>query len=161
MKHPLTTPLSLLSRCAGACALLAVLAGAAHAQVTVSEPWARATVATQKTSGAFMTLTASRDTRLVEARSPVAGTVEIHEMALQDNVMRMRAIGSVALPAGKAVKLEPGGYHVMLMDLRQPLKAGDTVPLTLVFEGPDKARETVEVRAAVRALAGGHGPMKH
>ena len=161
MKHPSTAAFSFLSRFAGACTLLAALAGAAHAQVTVSEPWARATVATQKTSGAFMTLTASRDSRLVEARSPVAGTVEIHEMALHDNVMRMRAVGSVALPAGKAVKLEPGGYHVMLMGLKQQLNAGDTVPLTLVFEGPDKARETVEVRAPVRALTGGHGPMKH
>jgi copper(I)-binding protein len=108
-----------------------------------------------------MTLTASRDSRLVEARSPAAGTVEIHEMALQDNVMRMRAVGSIALPAGKTVKLEPGGYHVMLMGLKQPLNTGDTVPLTLVFEGPDKARETVEVRAVVRALTAGHGSMKH
>ncbi len=161
MERVSTPSFPFLSRFAVAGVLLACLAGAAHAQVTVSEPWARATVATQKASGAFMTLTASRDSRLVEARSPVAGTVEIHEMTLQDNVMRMRAIDGLALPAGKAVKLEPGGYHVMLMDLKQQLKAGETVPLTLVFEGPDKTRETVEVKAAVRALAGGHGSMKH
>lgn len=137
------------------------LAGAAFAQVAVSDPWVRATVASQKASGAFMTLTAPRDTRLVAASSPVAGVVEIHEMAMHDNVMRMRAIDALALPAGKAVKLEPGGYHVMLMQLKGPLKAGDTVPLELVFEGADKARETVQVQAPVRALTSGHGSMKH
>ncbi|MCZ7560118.1 MAG: copper chaperone PCu(A)C [Burkholderiaceae bacterium] len=137
------------------------LAGAAFAQVTVSDPWVRATVASQKASGAFMTLTAPRDTRLVAASSPVAGVVEIHEMAMRDNVMRMRAVDALALPAGKAVKLEPGGYHVMLMQLKGPLNAGDTVALELVFEGADKARETVQVQAPVRALTSGHGSMKH
>lgn len=137
------------------------LAGAAFAQVTVSDPWVRATVASQKASGAFMTLTAPRDTRLVAASSPVAGVVEIHEMAMRDNVMRMRAVDALALPAGKAVKLEPGGYHVMLMQLKGPLNAGDTVALELVFEGTDKARETVQVQAPVRALTSGHGSMKH
>jgi len=137
------------------------LAGAAFAQVAVSDPWVRATVASQKASGAFMTLTAPRDTRLVAASSPVAGVVEIHEMAMRDNVMRMRAIDALALPAGKAVKLEPGGYHVMLMQLKGPLNAGDTVALELVFEGTDKARETVQVQAPVRALTSGHGSMKH
>ncbi len=137
------------------------LAGAALAQVAVSDPWVRATVASQKASGAFMTLTAPRDTRLVAASSPMAGVVEIHEMAMRDNVMRMRAIDALPLPAGKAVKLEPGGYHVMLMQLKGPLNAGDTVALELVFEGTDKARETVQVQAPVRALTSGHGSMKH
>ncbi|HMM50573.1 MAG TPA: copper chaperone PCu(A)C [Burkholderiaceae bacterium] len=137
------------------------LTGTAFAQVTVSDPWVRATVASQKASGAFMTLTAARDARLVAASSPAAGVVEIHEMAMQDNVMRMRAIDGLALPAGKPVKLEPGGYHVMLMQLKGPLNAGDTVPLELVIENPDKSRETVQVQAPVRALTSGHGPMKH
>ena len=139
------------------------LAGTAFAQVTVSDPWVRATVVAQKASGAFMKLTATRDTRLVEARSPVAGVVEIHEMALENNVMRMRQIRGLDLPAGKAVELKPGGYHVMLMQLKGPLNVGDTVPITLVFEGPDKARESIEVKASVHALtAAGHGAMgKH
>lgn len=132
------------------------LVGTAIAQVTVSDPWVRATVATQKASGAFMKLTSARDARLVEARSPVAGVVEIHEMALENNVMRMRAIRGVDLPAGKPVELKPGGYHVMLMDLKGTLNAGETVPVTLVFEGPDGKRETVEVQAPVRPLAAGH-----
>ncbi|MCZ2099618.1 MAG: copper chaperone PCu(A)C [Anaerolineae bacterium] len=137
------------------------LAGAALAQVAVSDPWVRATVSSQKSSGAFMTLTAARDARLVAASSPVAGVVEIHEMKLHDNVMRMRAIDALALPAGKPVKLEPGGYHVMLMQLKGPLNAGDTVPLELIVEGPDKARETLRIQAKVRALTSGHDPMKH
>jgi copper(I)-binding protein len=139
------------------------LAGTALAQVTVSEPWVRATVAAQKASGAFMKLTAGTNTRLVDARSPVAGVVEIHEMALENNVMKMRAVAGIDLPAGKPVELKPGGYHVMLLDLKGPLNVGDTVPITLVFEGPEKARQTIEVKASVRALtASGHGSMgKH
>ncbi|GMV02639.1 MAG: copper chaperone PCu(A)C [Burkholderiaceae bacterium] len=138
-----------------------LLAGTAFAQVTVSDPWVRATVAAQKASGAFMTLTATRDTRLVAARSPVAGVVEIHTMALENNVMRMRAIDALALPAGKAVKLESGGYHLMLMQLKGPLTAGETVSLELVFEHSDQSRETVRINAEVRALTSGHGTMKH
>jgi copper(I)-binding protein len=133
-------------------ALLA-LAGAAHAQVTVSEPWVRGTVAGQKATGAFMTLTSATEAKLVSASSPVAGVVEIHQMSMDGGVMRMGAVkGGLALPAGKAVELKPGGYHVMLMDLKQPVNAGETVPLSLVFEGADKKPQTVEVKATVRAL---------
>jgi periplasmic copper chaperone A len=125
------------------------------AQVTVKDPWIRATVPQQKASGAFMQITAAQDTRLVEAKSPVAGVVEIHEMKMENNVMKMRAVPGVDVPAGKAVDLKPGGYHVMLMDLKEQMKEGATVPVTLVFEGKDKKRETVEVKATVRPLAGG------
>jgi len=150
-----------LKRLVASSLLFLATAGTAFAQVTVADPWVRATVAAQKASGAFMTLTAARDARLVEASSPVAGVVEIHEMAMQQNVMRMRAVPGLDLPAGKAVELKPGGYHVMLMELKGPLKAGDMVPITLVFEGPDKSRQTVEVKAMVRPLAGSQAPMKH
>ena len=153
MKHPQ------LKRLVASSLLFLATAGTALAQVSVADPWVRATVAAQKASGAFMTLTAARDARLVAASSPVAGIVEIHEMAMEQNVMRMRAVGGLDLPAGKAVELKPGGYHVMLMELKGPLKAGDTVPITLVFEGPDKSRQTVEVKAMVRPLAGGQAPM--
>lgn len=130
---------------------------AAFAQVAVADAWVRATVPQQQASGAFMKLTAPKGMRLVEARSPVAGVVEIHEMAMQGDVMRMRAVAGVDLPAGKPVELKPGGYHVMLMALKQTLNAGDTVPLTLVFEAADKTRETVEVKAPVRPLTTGAG----
>ena len=91
--------------------------------------------------------------------SPLAGVVEIHEMAMDGNVMKMRAVAVLELPAGKTVELKPGGYHVMLMDLKQPLKAGETVPLTLVVEGAGGKRETVEISAPVKALA--HDHSKH
>jgi copper(I)-binding protein len=90
--------------------------------------------------------------KVVSASSPQAGVVEIHEMAMEGNVMKMRALTSLELPAGKAVELKPGGHHVMLMDLKQPLKAGDTVSVNLVVEGKDGKRETVVVKAPVRAL---------
>ena len=143
--------------------LLAAIAtsGLAHAEVTVKEPWVRATVAQQKATGAFMTLTSSGDAKLVSASSPLAGVVEVHEMAMEGDVMRMRAVTDLNLPAGKPVELKPGGYHVMLMGLKQPLKAGDTVPVTLVIEGKDQKRETIEVQAPVRALGGQMMQHKH
>ena len=143
--------------------LLAAIAtsGLAHAEVTVKEPWVRATVAQQKATGAFMTLTSSGDAKLISASSPLAGVVEVHEMAMEGDVMRMRAVTDLKLPAGKPVELKPGGYHVMLMGLKQPLKAGDTVPVTLVIEGKDQKRETIEVQAPVRALGGQMMQHKH
>ncbi|MBS0468595.1 MAG: copper chaperone PCu(A)C [Proteobacteria bacterium] len=139
-----------------AAALLA--AGFAHAQVNVQDAWVRATVPQQKATGAFMRLTAAQDTRLVGASSPAAGVTEVHEMTLVDNVMKMRAIPVLDLPAGQAVELKPGGYHVMLMDLKQPVAAGSNVPLTLVFEGKDGQRQTQELQVPVRALGAAAAP---
>ena len=154
--------------------LFAVILGAlavsapSAAQITVKEPWVRATVAAQKATGAFMQISSAADAKLVEAKSPAAGTVEIHEMKMDNNVMKMRAVPEVALPAGKTVELKPGGYHVMMMDLKAQVKEGDTVPLTLVFEGKDKKRETVEIKAVAKSLTGsaaknekGHEGHKH
>ncbi len=123
------------------------------AQVTVKDPWVRATVSAQKATGAFMQITSAQDARLVEASSPVAGVVEVHEMVMEKDVMKMRAVKGLDLPAGKTVELKPGGYHVMLMDLKQQMKEGDTVPVTLVVEGKDKKRSTIEVKAPVKPLA--------
>ncbi|RZL60799.1 MAG: copper chaperone PCu(A)C [Variovorax sp.] len=142
-----------------AAALLATTA--AQAQVTVKDAWVRATVPQQKGTGAFMQLSAAKDSKLVAVSSPVTPVAEVHEMSVQDNVMKMRQVQAVELPAGKTVELKPGGYHVMLMDLKQPMKAGDTVPLTLVFEGKDGQRETVEVKAPVRALNATAAPATH
>ena len=131
------------------------------AQVTVKDPWVRATVPAMKATGAFMQITSVQDARLVEARSPVAGIVEIHEMAMEKDVMRMRALpNGLELPAGKTVELKSGGYHVMLMDLKQQMKEGDTVPLTLVIEGKDKKRTTIEVKAPVKPLAAAAGKVE-
>ena len=138
-------------------AVALICSSALHAQVLVKDPWVRGTVARQTATGAFMSLTAQTDTRLVSATSPVAGVVEIHEMAMEGNLMKMRRVGMLTLPAGKSVDLKPGGYHVMLMDLKRTLAAGESVPLTLTFEQAGGQRSTLEVKATVRALAGGDG----
>jgi len=129
------------------------LAGQAFAQVDVSQAWVRATVAQQKATGAFLQLKAKRDSRLVEAHSKAAGVVEVHEMVMDGSTMKMRAVPALELPAGQLVELKPGGLHVMLMDLKQPIKAGDKLVLTLVFEDKaSKQRESVEVQAEARQL---------
>ncbi|MFP5400603.1 MAG: copper chaperone PCu(A)C [Gammaproteobacteria bacterium] len=130
---------------------------AASAEVTVAEPWVRATVPAQKATGAFMKLTSDADARLVSAASPVAGVVEIHEMLMEKDVMKMSPVQALDLPAGQAVELKPGGYHVMLMDLKAQVKEGDQVPLTLTVENKDGSRQTIELTAPVRPL---NAPMK-
>lgn len=157
MKNSTTT---LPSRLVALAAAALALAAPAWAQVTVSDPWVRATVPQQKATGAFMQITAAKGGKLVGATSPAAGVVEIHEMALEGNVMRMRAIPGLALPAGKAVELKPGGYHIMLMDLKAPVPAGEPVRITLSVEGPDGKRETIDVQAPARAM-GPQAPMTH
>lgn len=137
-----------------AATLMAAAALPTWAQTTVKEPWVRGTVPQQKASGAFMQITSAQGGKLLSASSPVAGVVEVHEMKMDGGVMKMAAVPFLELPAGKAVDLKPGGYHVMLMDLKQQLKAGDTVPLTLVVEGKDGKKETLQVQAPVKALGG-------
>lgn len=141
--------------------LAVLLAAAAQAQTTVTEPWIRGTVAQQKATGMFAQITSTKGGKLVSASSPAAGLVEIHEMSMEGSTMRMRALpAGLELPAGKTVSLKPGGYHVMLMDLKQQLKPGDTVSVTLVIEAADKTRETLDIQAPVRALASG-SPTQH
>lgn len=136
-----------------------VLTAPAYAQVRIEDPWVRATVPHQKVTGAFMRITSAEDARLVAVTSAVAGTVEIHEMTMDKDVMKMRPVQAVQLPAGRTVELGPGGHHVMLMDLRQALQPGDRVRLTLTVEGRDGKRQVHEIDAPVRPLAtagGGH-----
>ncbi len=132
-----------------------LVAGAisAHAQTAVKDPWIRGTVPQQKATGLFAQVTSAGGGKLVAASSPVAGVVEIHEMAMEGGVMKMRALpGGLDLPPGKTVELKPGGYHVMLLDLKQQLKEGETVAVTLVVEGKDGKKESIELKAPVRAL---------
>ena len=143
-----------------ATALTAGCLGAALAQsaapVTVQGAWVRASVQGQKASGAFMTLTAKTDLKLVGASTPVAGLSEVHEMKMDGNVMTMRAVaGGLDLPAGKPVELAPGGYHVMLMDLKAPLAKDSVVPLTLTFKDAKGATSTLEVKLPVATSAPG------
>ncbi len=136
--------------------LLLMAALPALAQVTVGEPWVRATVAAQKATGAFMTLTSVQPVKLVGVSSPAAGAVEVHEMKMVDDMMKMRQMQSLDLPSGQPVKLAPGGYHLMLLELKQPLKDGDKVPLTLEFEDAKKVRSKVVVDAPVKPLTATH-----
>ena len=136
-------------------ALLALSTTTAFAgDIEIKAPWVRGTVAGQMATGAFMEVTSKSGATLVGAASPVAGVTEIHEMKMDGGVMKMRAVARLDLPAGKPVILGPGGYHVMLMNLKQTIKTGDSVPLTLQFEGKDKKVEMIEVVAEVRDLTG-------
>lgn len=141
----------------------AVLAtSAAWAQsVQVEGAWARATVPGQKGTGAFMKLTAKDGARLVGATSPAAGIAEVHEMKLEGDVMRMRAVPALDLPAGKTVELKPGGYHLMLQDLKAPLAQGSTVPLTLVFKDGKGVESRQELQLPVATAAPGAGHAHH
>ncbi len=139
-------------------ALLAMLAVAtAHAQVRVADAWVRATVAQQSVTGAFMHLDSPADARLVSATTPVAGAVELHRMSMDNNVMKMAPVAGIDIPAGKGVELKPGGYHLMLINLKSQIKAGAMVPITLVIEGPDHRQTSVEVKALARPLNAGGG----
>lgn len=123
------------------------------ADVTVKDAWVRTTVPGQKASGAFMTITSKADLKLVGASSPVAGVTEVHEMKMSGDVMQMRAITSLDLPAGKAVALRPGGLHVMLLDLKAALPKDSTVPLTLMFKDAKGVPSKVELMLPVTTVA--------
>ena len=132
---------------------LAAFSLSAMADVAVKDAWVRGTTPAQKATGAFMEITSSDAAALLSAASPAAGVVEIHTMKMEVGVMKMRQIPKLDLPAGKGIKLQPGGNHVMLMDLKQQLKKGDVVPITLKIEGKDKQVQTLEIKAEVRDLA--------
>ena len=134
--------------------IAATLSTAALAQsVDVKDAWARSTVQGQKATGAFMKLTAKEGAKLVGGSSPVAAVVEVHEMKMDGDVMTMRAVqGGLDLPAGKAVELKPGGYHVMLMDLKAPLRKDTIVPLTLMFKDAKGVESKLEVKVPVSSV---------
>ena len=132
-------------------AAVAMLATAgAHAQVAVDQPWVRTTVAQQTTTAAYLTITSAKGGKLVSASSPAATSVDVHEMKMDGDMMKMRAVDAVPLPAGQPVEFKPNGLHVMLTGLKAPVKAGDVVPIKLVVEDAKGKRETVDVEATAR-----------
>jgi hypothetical protein len=156
------SPFLIFSQCKGVNSMFRIIqtsilffiaAFSAHAEVTVQGPWVRATVAQQKVTGAFMAITSTVDAHVVGITSPVADRAEIHEMKMDNDIMTMRAVPSLPLGAGKTVSLAPGGYHIMLFGLHQQVKAGDSVPLTLLIEDGQKQRTTVEVKAIAKSAA--------
>ena len=122
-----------------------------YAGVTVTDAWIRATAPGQTTAAVYLQIKSDAAAKLVSVSSPAARIVQIHEMKMNGGVMQMRAISSLDLPAGKTVELKPGGYHIMLSQISQPLKEGTAVPLTLTVEGVDKKSQMVEIKAQVRA----------
>ena len=144
--------------------LAALLSSAAWAQVDVKGAWARPAVAGQSGTGAFMQLRSADGARVVGVASTVANVVEIHEMKMEGSVMRMRAVPVLELPAGKAVELKPGGYHVMLMDLKRVLQPGEKFTVELRIERKDKSLVSQPVEVEVRAsppAAGASAATKH
>jgi periplasmic copper chaperone A len=154
MKANFAEQLTALVLCLGA-------AGNALAAVTVNEAWVRATVPGQSVAAGYMKLRSGEPATLVGIRTPLAPEAEVHEMSMQGGVMKMRPVNRLALPAGRVVELKPGGYHLMLMNVRKPLKTGDKVPLTLIIERQDKSREDIEVEAEVRGAASAASAHEH
>ena len=140
-----------------AVALLLSAANLHAANVVVTDAWARATMPGQKVSGAYMRIQSDVDAKLIGASSPAVPRVEMHEMKMDGDIMRMREVKTIELPKGQAVALEPGGYHIMLMNPPKPIAAGDVIPLSLTIESGGK-RQTVEVKAEARAP---NQPMQH
>lgn len=138
-----------------------MIASASYAQVNegqvkVDDPWVRATVPEQTSTGAFMLLTAQSDSKLVSAASPVAEHVELHKMTMENDIMKMRQISELALAAAKPVALKPGGYHIMLLGLKKQISEGNAIPITLIFEDKDGNRTQMQIQATARSLHGGH-----
>ena len=139
-----------------AAVLIAGMAGAQAQQVEVRQAWVRASVPGQKATGAFMKLKAKDGAKLVGASSPAAGVVEVHEMKMDGDVMQMRAVPALDLPAGQTVELKPGGYHVMLMDLKAALQKDSSVPLTLLFKDARGKEHQLTLKLPVAAVAPPH-----
>src|ERR1700751_4660812 len=143
-------------------ALFAVLSASAHAQeikagdLVITQPWSRATPGGAKIAGGFLTIEnkGAAPDRLIGGSGDIAGKVEIHEMAVKDGVMTMRPLDNgLTIEPGKTVKLAPGGYHLMMFDLKGPLKQGDKVPVTLEFEKAGKVQLSLDVQGV-----GAQGP---
>jgi copper(I)-binding protein len=154
----------MFSRILSMIAAAALLASPAWAQdyklgsLEISQPWTRATAPTAKAGGGYTTITNQGTTadRLIAARSAASAKVEIHEMKMDGNVMRMRELDKgLEIPAGATVMLKPGGYHIMFMELKAPFAKDAKVPVTMVFE---KAG-SIDVELLVQAM--GAQPGKH
>ena len=163
MKSNTYTHLALLASTAALA--LSVTTHVSAQSVDIKNAWARTTVPGQKATGAFMTLTAKEGMKLVGGSTPAAGVTEIHEMKMEGDVMKMRALrDGLDLPAGKSVELKPGGYHVMLMDLKAALPKDTSIPFTLVFKNAQGVESKMEIKLPVattspNAKASGSDPM--
>lgn len=136
-----------------AAVLASTVALAAQAQVAVTQAWARPTIGAATSSAAYFDIVSAQAAKVVGVSSTLKAEVSLHEMRMEGDVMRMREIDAVPLPAGQHVQFRPHGLHVMITGLKAPLKAGDHVPLVLVVEGADGRRANVPVDAKVGPAA--------
>ena len=141
-------------------ALFARQAAADDATLKIEHAWARATPGSAQNGVAYMTIESTAPDRLLSASTPVAGKAEVHENTTENGVMKMRLAGPLTIDPGKTLELKPGGYHVMLMEMKQPLKAGETFLLTLTFEKGGTRQVTVMVEKT-GAMGAGHDGMSH
>lgn len=136
-------------------ALIGLFVGVAFAgDVVVSEAWTRATAPGQKVAGVYFDIESAVDAKLVGVQTSLTDAAEIHQMSIEDGVMRMRQVPAVNLPAGDRVEFKPGGYHVMLFDLEQPLHAGQQFVLSLTLSDDTGHQTEVAVEVQVRNLDG-------
>ena len=136
----------------------AIAAEATVGKITIPDPWARASTGGGRPAAAYLSIrNDGAEDRLMSAWSPVAGKVEIHQSKMEGGVMKMVGAAPLRVPAGATVEMKPGGYHIMLMGLKRPLKKGQIFPITLTFE---KAG-TVEVQVEVKSAGAMHGGMGH
>ena len=160
----MTKPLFRHGYCCAALLVGLLLAGPAPAAelVKVLDPWARATVPGQSVGGVYMVLVARDNLRLTGVKSAAAESAQVHQMKMENGMMRMRAMPFLELPRGKQVTLEPGGYHVMLFDLKQSLVTGQKLKLELTVEDAAGHRHRVPVEALIRDRdAGAAGKHDH
>lgn len=145
-----------MNRIAILCIVLFVLfVGFASAgEVTVRDAWTRATVPGQKVAGVYFDIESNADARLVGVDTALTAAAEIHQMSMEDGIMRMRAVPGVQLPAGKTVRFEPGGYHVMLFDLPRQLRAGERILVELLVQDASGQRSRLVAEVEVRNLDG-------
>lgn len=147
---------------AAASLLIAGGAMAQPGQPKIENAWARATPGKAENGAAYLTVVSPVPDKLTGVSTPSAKSAELHNMTMEDGVMKMRPLPSgIDLPAGQPVTLKPGGIHIMLMGLKQPLKKGDSLPLTLTFEkaGTEEVTVAVEGPGAMAPQAGGTMPM--
>ncbi len=135
-----------------AVAALLLTAQAYAADVTIDDAWARATAPGQENGSVGLVITSAKDARLIAVTTPAAKFAEIHTMTMENGVMKMRQLEDLPLPAKQPVKLGPGGDHLMLFNLKKPLKAGEEIPLTLTIQFSDKRSEKINIKAQIKPL---------
>jgi copper(I)-binding protein len=142
-------------RCLGTVLMVLATVGLAQEhRISVIEAWTRATAPGQQVAGVYFEIVSPVDAQLMGLKSPAADRAELHEMRMDGNIMRMRPVEGVALPAGRKVQFKPGGLHAMLFGLKQPLRPGDRVPITLTIVDAGGGRYTVSANSEVRNLDG-------